>query len=113
MEDFLIYSGLAYIGTVLHLLKKLNEAKRKNGYTLGGFIQDQVITTIGTIIAVPLTIYLIYDNLALQELLPLTSLTSVGIGYVGQSVILSILDGKFRKNEKSRPVSGDIHDSSI
>lgn len=101
MTDLLIYFVLAYVGMALHLLKKLNEATRKPGYTFGGFIKDHLITTISSFIVTGLTIYLIWDNEFLQEQLPLTSFTSVGIGYVGQSVLLSMLDGKFKpkKNE--------------
>ena len=96
MKEFIELSLVAFLGMLLHLLKKLKEARSKEGHTLGGFIQDQSIPTIGSIIATPLTIYLIWDNPGLREMLPLTSLTACGIGYVGQSVILSFLDGKFK-----------------
>lgn len=102
MEKLLSYFALAYVGMALHALKKLNEVSKKPGFTMGGFIKDQLFTTISAFIATGLTIYLIWDNPLLQEQLPLTSLTAVGVGYVGQSVLLSFLAGKFKdkKNEK-------------
>lgn len=96
MQELLRLCLVAFVGMLLHLLKKLKEARSKEGHTLGAFIQDQSIPTIGSLIATPLTIYLIWDNPGLEEMLPLTSLTACGIGYIGQSVILSFLDGKFK-----------------
>lgn len=89
----------------LHLLKKINSANKNPGFTMNRFLKDQTITTISSFIVTGLTIYLIWDNPLLQEQLPLTSLTAVGIGYVGQSVLLSMLEGKFKpkQDEKDTP----------
>jgi hypothetical protein len=112
MEILLKHLLLAYLGQVLHLLKKYNDTKQAERKT---FIQKQKINTIMTIIAIPLTLYLIHDNAFLQEQMPLTSFTSVMVGYIGQSLLLSMLSKK-EKNEsenKSNPTDGSIADPAI
>jgi len=99
MEEMFKFWLIAYLGMILHILKKLRAAMRKPGFTLGGFTKEQAVTTLSSIIAIPLTIYLIRDNIFLQELWPLTSFTAAAIGYIGQSVILSAFDEKFKKGE--------------
>lgn len=112
MEFLLKHLLLAYLGQILHLLKKYNDCKASDRKT---FVQKQKINTIMTLIAIPLTLYLIHDNLFLQEQMPLTSFTSVMVGYIGQSLLLSMLTKKEKSEpeNKSKPSDRDIADPAV
>lgn len=97
MTELIKLICIGYLGMLLHLLKKLNEDRKKPGFTLGSFIKDQSITTLMSFIAIPLAIYIINDSPALQVEFPLTSGVSAMIGYMGQSWLLSFFDGKNKK----------------
>lgn len=92
MNELIKYIILAYVGMLIHMFTKLAEESKKPGFTLGGFFKDNIYHTLGTLLSIPVLIYMIHDDPLVQSYIPLTTVTSVFAGWQTQSMFKSIMN---------------------
>lgn len=82
---------LAFAGLLLHLLMKLEKARKKEGFTFGRFIQENIVSTIASVIIIPVCM-IACDDPAVASQIPITYLTSIFLGYQSRSFFKGIMD---------------------
>lgn len=92
---------LAYSGMMIHILMKLAEKQGQEGFTIKGFLKDNIFHGLATLIMIPVILIVITDT-SLHELLPINYLTAMLAGYQTQSLFKSLVSvGRKRfKTEK-------------
>lgn len=87
MEHLELYI-LGFLGVVIHLLKKLWEARKKK------IELDHILETISTIISLLIVGTLVYVREDLAKIFPIVPLTAIILGYSAQSVFRFIVNLK-------------------
>lgn len=97
MHYFLAYSGL-----VLYVLMKLAEVFPLADFNYKKFIRENVITTIISIIGIPILLIIATDT-SLKDILPINYVTAVLCGWQTQSLFKSV----FSLYSNRRGMNGD------
>lgn len=82
---------LAFAGLFLHLLMKLEKARKKEGFTFGRFALENAISTVASCIIIPMMM-IVCSEPAVSELVPITYVTSVLLGYQAHSFFKGVMD---------------------
>lgn len=93
---------LAYAGMVLYLLAKLAEVFPKEDFQASKFIKENIITTIISVIGIPVLLVIATDS-SLQDILPINNVTAVLCGWQTQSLFKSV----FSMVSNRRGLNGD------
>lgn len=84
-----IHFLLAYSGMVIYILFKLAEVFPKPEFLWKQFIKENIITTIISIIGIPVLLVIATDP-SIQDILPINYVTSVLCGWQTQSLFKSV-----------------------
>lgn len=86
---------LAFLGMIIHILIEYSSVKRKNKvWSFGYWLHDNIFNTILSVIII-ITIIVANTDGSVQELIPVTNITAVFLGYGSQSFFKNLL--KFYK----------------
>jgi hypothetical protein len=91
-----IHFILAYAGMLIHILMKLAEVFPRPDFSYKNFIRKNLITTIISIIGIPVLLIVATDT-SLHELLPVNYITAVLCGWQTQSLFKTIFELAGRK----------------
>lgn len=94
---------IAYCGLLIYTLMKLAELP---GSLLEGFTKKDILTTIASIVAIPVILVICTDT-SIKEMLPINYLTSFLAGWQTQSFIrtFSMLGGKMVTNKPKAEIN--------
>lgn len=82
---------LAFLGMVIHILMEYSRVKRKNKvWSFGYWLIDNKINTILSIIII-ITIIVANTDGSVHEIIPVTNVTAVFLGYGSQSFFKNLL----------------------
>lgn len=85
-----LHLALAYVGMLLHILTKLAELSKTEGFTLPSYVKKNIYTMIASIIMIPVLLIIATDS-SMKDILPINNVTSVLAGWQTQSVFKSLM----------------------
>ena len=80
---------LAYAGMIIYILFKLAEVFPKDDFKFKKFFRENLITTIISIIGIPVLLVIATDS-SIQDILPINNVTAVLCGWQTQSLFKSV-----------------------
>lgn len=93
---------LAYAGSFIYIMMKLQELQDIKGYQLGAYIKKYWASTLATSVMIPVCMLILSENF--DDLLPVNNLTAVLVGYQTNQIfksIMSIGGKKFTKSDEN------------
>lgn len=98
----LLHWLLAFAGLMLHLLMKLEKARKLPGFTFGKFFSENIISSICSALIIPICMIVCNDP-AVATMVPITNATALLVGYQSRSFFKAIMD----MAKKKKPTAED------
>lgn len=99
-EITMLHWLLAYAGSFIYIMLKIQELSEIKGYQFGAYVKSHLASTVATIVMIPVCMLILHDSF--NSTLPINNLTSVIIGYQTNQIFKSIMSiGKKKFNTPS------------